>query len=453
MKFLKNYKVATLTIIALSLSATHPAAFAAKPGCSQATIEGSAPPATPFYIYPKLPVKPFYQWENNDGYCGETSLIQAGLNHGQWMSQFNARLICGTGLSQTGPDGYCEAHKNTPNNNAQLLLENPLPTDSRFANASQCLANARLGATSFDYSHQAKGLAGYREYMTWVKAQVIAGNQVTVGILDKKGTDSQYDHEVSVVKIGTHHAPTDAHYYDDDVLYFDDHGGLSLSEESPAIPIGAGDDVTGCVPYILGYSFGSLPRTREEANAPGAPSYSIIIPGVFPTYTLTGGDGVNHNPRAITGANYGFSVSGPDDVGKNTKPIVLEILSSMTDGKENPLDPVSGYNYENPMIGSDPKGNSCTNTPPSGWMNLVLRAGVSDLTPGVAYNLYRYEFDRVEGIGSEAALALPVSEFNAHADLATHVTHFVADATTFSESIAITSDKIVVFRCVRADAP
>ena len=31
-------------------------------------------------------------------------MMQAGLNNGQWMSQFNARLISGTGLSQSGPE-------------------------------------------------------------------------------------------------------------------------------------------------------------------------------------------------------------------------------------------------------------------------------------------------------------------------------------------------------------
>ena len=29
-------------------------------------------------------------------------MIEAGLSNGQWMSQFNGRLICGTGLSQSG---------------------------------------------------------------------------------------------------------------------------------------------------------------------------------------------------------------------------------------------------------------------------------------------------------------------------------------------------------------
>jgi len=44
----------------------------------------------------------FYQWANNNGYCGEVDLIQAGLNNGQWMSQYDARLVCCSGLGQAG---------------------------------------------------------------------------------------------------------------------------------------------------------------------------------------------------------------------------------------------------------------------------------------------------------------------------------------------------------------
>jgi hypothetical protein len=37
-----------------------------------------------------------------DGYCGEVFMMQAGLINGQWMSQFNARLISGTGFIPVG---------------------------------------------------------------------------------------------------------------------------------------------------------------------------------------------------------------------------------------------------------------------------------------------------------------------------------------------------------------
>ena len=98
---------------------------------------------------------------------------------------------------------------------------------------------------------------------------------------------------------------------------FDDHGSYNLDGDTPAdinpaIPLGAGRDNTRCTPYIFGYTFDSLARTREEANRNSAQAYSIIVPGVFPTDTINGGDGED-SYVTITGHNYGFSVSGAID--------------------------------------------------------------------------------------------------------------------------------------------
>ena len=132
-------------------------------------------------------------------------MMQAGLNSGQWMSQFNARLVCGaslpppnstTPLSQSGPDGWCSSHKNLPNYNAQLLIEDPNSTNgvsvsgpNPYANAATCLANSRLSGTTYPYwknSGQTNaGLGGYKDYMSWVKSEVIHGHQVTIGVLVK----------------------------------------------------------------------------------------------------------------------------------------------------------------------------------------------------------------------------------------------------------------------------
>ena len=433
-------------------------AGAAEPGCGQSLVDGTTPPATASYIYPRQSVTPFYQWENNDGYCGEVSMMIAGLSNGQWMSQFNARLVCGTGLSQSGPDGACAAHHHQPNYNAQLLIEDPgtgVTGPNVYAAAAQCVRNSRLSGTTFNYSAQSTGIVGYQEYMSWVKAEVIAGHQVTLAVLLPGGSDPQYDHEVAVIKIGTNHSPTDPTYYADDVIYFDDHGAYTLRDlhftTNPAIPPGAGTDTTGCTPYVFGYTFGSLPQTRAGANAKNAQGYSIIIPGDQSIDVYTGGSGYNSFP--IKGPhNYAFSVAGPADTEGVTLPVALTLTGPTTvNGAPNPRDPVAGYHYENPMIGTSEFSRGCTNSPPSEWMgNLRLEATVSGLTPGVAYNLYRYEFD---GIGSPAALAVPTSNFNANASQATDVTRFKAITATYTESITTTSDKIEVFRCVPAAAP
>ena len=444
-----------------ALFASVATARAAESDCGQKLVDGTTPPATAFYIYPRQPIKPFYQWENNDGYCGEVSMMQAGLNNGQWMSQFNARLICGSGLSQSGADGACSAHHGRVNFNAQLLIEDPgtgVSGPNRYADAAMCLSNSRLSATTYNYSAQPSGIAGYEEYMSWVKQEVINGHQAALALLANGGSDPQYDHEAAVIKIGTNHSPTDPTYYPDDVVYFDDHGVYTLSGDrftsNPAIPPGAGSDSTGCTPYVYGYTFGSLANTRVGANRRNAQAYSVVIPGDRTIHVYTGGSGYDTVP--ILGPhNYAFSVAGPEDPGGVTLPVAVTIAGpTVTEGSPNPLDPLAGYDYENAMIGRSVWGRSCTNKPPHAWMtNFVLQVSVSGLTSGLAYNLYEYEFSSVEGEGSAAALAVPVEDFNANASLATHVTTFTAVGPTFKQTVTTTSDKIVVFRCVPATAP
>lgn len=458
---MRKNRALILAFVLAGLMAVVAYARAAESDCGQKLVDGTTPSATRFYIYPRQPLKPFYQWENDDGYCGEVSMMQAGLNNGQWMSQFSARLICGTGLSQSGPDGACAAHRGQVNYNAQLLIEDPgtgVSGPNTYADAALCLSNSRLSATTYGYSGQPTGVAGYEQYMSWVKQEVILGHQVTMAVLMNGGSDPQYDHEVAVIRIGTNHSPTDPTYYSDDVVYFDDHGNYTLSGDkftsNPAIPPGAGSDRAGCTPFVFGYSFDSLDNTRAGANRKGAPAYSIIIPGDQTIHTSTGGSG--YNTVLISGPhNYGFSVAGPEDPSGVTLPVALAIVGpTFSGGTMNPLDPVAGYDYENPMIGTSVWGKSCTNKPPSAWMtNFALQATASGLTPGVAYDLYEYDFSSVTGEGSGAALAVPVDDFNANAGLATHVTTFTADHSTFAVTVTTTSDKIVVFRCVPASAP
>ena len=468
-------------------------AGAEQANCSQTVMDGTTPPVTQYFIYPRVAVTPFYQWENNNGYCGEVAIMEAGLSNGQWMSQYNARLVCGTGLSQSGPNGFCAEHE-VPDFNAQVLIESPdtgVSGPNRYADAATCISNSRLHATTYDYTVQQPGMAGYENYMRWIKGEVMRGHQVGIALLDGGG-DPQEDHEVSVIKIGTNHCLRlganrtcaefdNSRYYDDDVLYIEDHGAdTAWPPTNPAIPPGAGS-TTGCTPYIYGYSFKDLARTEAEENRlsnsyPGQ-AYAIVIPGGARDatsfewiYTGTGGNGYStrrgyEGDVRIRGPhNFAFSVWGPEDPTGVTLPVTLTILGpTSTDGALNPLDPVPGFGedlvdawYENPMIGKSVNGNSCTNHL-DGWMTIYdLQATVSDLTPGAAYNLYEYVIPSLSTtkIGHEAALPVPVKDFNAQAGLASNVTTFTATGPTFTQTInSISSSEIVAFRAVPVSAP
>jgi hypothetical protein len=298
----------TLSLMSVTLRA-------AAPGCGQAQVEKlwfAPPPPTPparmTFIYPGkgVPnsttfspnaVKPFYQWEANNGYCGEVSLLMAGMSNGQWMSQYNSRLICGAFFGpETNGSGASLLQAGNPltgkvNYNSQVLIEDPNtgvsgPYD--FAHAALCAANARLSAKTYPYdSGKNVGVAGVQDYLLWIKAEVMAGHQVTITTLFHSGKDPQYDHEVSVMGIGTNY-PTDATtFHADDILYFDDHGVYTLILQrngkfafatNPSVPLGAGAD-TADVRHIFFLYFRLVGANAKRGEYEWLPSLLDRDPG------------------------------------------------------------------------------------------------------------------------------------------------------------------------------
>ena len=471
-------------------------AVAAAPECGQAQVEkliGGPPPAGPsaHYIVPASVPAPFYQWQSNSGYCGEVGLVVAGLARGQWLSQYNVRLVCG-GFIGPEEDGHGPSLLQAGNptgrrahSNAQLLIESPgTGVTGRYDYdwAGRCGANAQLATSTYPYTtgYQAVnvGEAGYRDFMSWIKSQVIAGKIVTLGVLTNGDGDDSYDHEVTVIKIGTNHSPTDAAYYADDVLYFDDHGSFTVSRSqsghwsfasNPSIPLGAGDDTKGCTPYVFAYRFDALARTRSAANKPGAPAYSIVLPSDNEILTVAGNDSPNGRGTVkVRGPhNYAFSVGGPIDAQGVTLPVTLAITDSKSQISgvwiQNPYDknssPAAGYNYETPYIGGTSgecdEEECVSNTQPEP-MQLTFTVTVHGLKPGTTYNLYEYDLPTLTGAdtGTAAALPVPTADFNANGRLATAVTRFKATAEHYSSHpVMRLSNQIVVFRAVPASAP
>jgi len=335
-------------------------------------------------------------------------------------------FFVGESLNQSGPGPWCEIFDLTANYNAQLLYETPDPGvlsgTQDYAYASRCISNAGMQGLIFDGMPQETGMDGYKQFMSWVKNQVILGNVVSVGILAKGGTDPLYDHEITVTKVGTNHDPTDNTYYDDDVLYFDDHGGIAIVKDSsegafdlsyldPSIPPGAetGQDSNICTPFIFGYEFGVLAKNRSQANTESAYTFSIVIPGGFVDIEQ-GANGYSSLASAKR-HNNAFSVSGPLPFdGIELFPVQIDIISSSTNGIPNPKDPTAKFNYENPMIGNGTalwlQGYACSNDQPVA-MDIDLEVTAWNLTPGKEYFMVEYRFPSVEGVGYAAALNIP----------------------------------------------
>jgi len=243
----------------------------------------AAPAPTIYTAGSKLP--PRIQWDANYGYCGEVSFISAGLNYGQYISQYDARALASKNARQSLES-------------SQLLLG---VNDVAAAKAMH------LSATAFNMAQKPTSTA----FLSWVKSNVTAGYPVVIGVFVNQsrfyGTanpnagDTEYDHIVAVTGItSTHPLTGPTTYFDDDVLTFNDNGEWTGTNGQPQ--------------NVFSYSFGTFATTRQKANAKAGPVYSLK-----------------------NGADYGIAITGIIDLSRETVPVRLTTnvnaeMPAMVDG-------------------------------------------------------------------------------------------------------------------------
>ena len=208
------------------------------------------------------------QWLHNDGYCGEVSLIMAGLKYGQYFSQYDARDIA-TGSQQT----------------YYLIGTNDQDTSKKVG----------LGSIEFD----SRNNIGAENYLAWVKKQVRQGYAITItvymnyylfyGMTDPSAGEYDYDHIVSVSKIDSDY--DDDLYHASDVITMEDHGLWAPRTTGPV--------------YLFNYTFADFIGTREEANDPKGSVYSLPY------------------SSHLTCFNFGVAHTGIIDDDKDTQRVVL----------------------------------------------------------------------------------------------------------------------------------
>jgi len=228
----------------------------------------ATPASTTYTAGCKLP--PRIQWDANYGYCGEVSFISAGLNYGQYISQYDARALASKNAGQRLES-------------SQLLLG---VNDVAAAKAMH------LSATAFNTTQQPTSTA----FLTWVKSNVTAGYPVVIGVFMNQnrfyGTtnlnagDTEYDHIVAVTGMtSTRPLTGTATYYADDVLTFNDNGEWTTN---------------GQPQNAFSFAFGTFVTTRQQANAKTAAVYSLK-----------------------NGADYGIAITGIIDLSHETMPVRL----------------------------------------------------------------------------------------------------------------------------------
>jgi peptidase C39-like protein len=225
------------------------------------------------------PIPPRLQWNENNGYCGETAFISADLYYGQYLSQYDARAIASNDTPQYETD-------------AQLLL-----------GVNDQYAATQMRLTSSEWTPGTTSTTD--DFLAWVKGEVIQGHPVAIGVYENEdlfyGTtkpdagDPKYDHIVIVTGVTSHHPLTlPATYYPDDELKFSDNGLWT--------------GTAGTKPqYLFDYPFHTFQATRQDANTPTGNVYSL--------------------PDAVR--NYGIAITGVADPDHETVPV--RVATSVND--------------------------------------------------------------------------------------------------------------------------
>jgi hypothetical protein len=315
-------------------------------------------------------IPPRLQWNANNGYCGEVAFINAGLYYGQYLSQYDVRVIASQNKAQNLTS-------------SQLLLGvNDVLT------ATQLHLDAVAWNTSTGQSSSS--------FLTWVKAKVLAGNPVVIGVFMNynkfygsnavNAGDPDYDHIVSVVGVESKTmfaVPT--RYFSDDILKLSDHGiWTGTPNKMPQ--------------YLFNYAFGTFQGTRQQANASTAQVYTL----------------------PLGNRNYGIALTGVTDTDRSTVPVRLS----------------TSVNHESPPM------KEGTNSRPASTP-LTLTVTISNLKPNVSYNVYRY---------SSMAL-VPNSAFNRSASKAAQKWSFkITSGSTYVFKLNINSNETAAFRAVPASA-
>ncbi len=342
------------------------------------------------------PLTPRWQWDPNYGYCGEVSMIVAGMRVGQYTSQWTARSLAAPRINQT-----LEA--------SQLLIGTSPPD----GNAVTAAAGMRLNLLSYDSANGASTPA----YLAWVKQHFLAGNTVIIGVLNNVNMlgeyppgDTEYDHIVPVMGIGSDQpftAENAATYFPTDTLTISDNGlyvprGKNVPGNSSGNPRGSS---------LYTYPFAEFQKTRAQANkGRGANSlysvamatgtslgnYAVAVTGV--TDNSPGGPFVVPVALASTSNNEGFPTADPMAKPPAAKRTTITATVTLPDATE-------AYRlYEYTRFSAVPRGN----------FNAAAVAHPSDVArswdiPAGSGSTYTVKLQNVSTAGTYVFRAVPVS--------------------------------------------
>lgn len=266
------------------------------------------------------------QWNENDGYCGETSILSAGLYFGEYISQYDARVL---------------ANINFP---AKIMQLNQILIGSPGGKVENNIAYA---ANNMHLNYQMYNnlpLPGPSSvnFLTWVKGMVIQHYPTIIGVYENASVfaqpspDPEYDHIVPVFGVESSFPlnETPVTYHANDKIFLHDHELYTYT----------GTPNVGCYQYQVD----NFQKSRSAANQPLSGSV-----GVYSVSNNSNGHG-----------NFGIAITGVK--GDGLLPVSIQTTP----------------NLEDPEIPNQ-------NTRPTPQL-ITLNIQVSNLVPNKLYILLKY---------------------------------------------------------------
>ncbi len=232
--------------------------FRAKPAEDSLTGISQAKPDDLDSYHSEL--KPRFQWNANDGYCGETAFISIGLKWGQYISQWQARRLAWSKEVRTKMD---QGDKNSQHTNKtapyyQLLLG---------VNGTDAAKNMQLNAKRIHMGGKRNPLV----FLSKIQSHLNKKHDLIIGIFDslEGGGDDTYDHIVPVLSAQSEHSLSKLSRKDirNNRITFSDNGLVSKADPNATTPSNAD--------YKFSYSYKNFPRTRKQMNKNNAPIYAL----------------------------------------------------------------------------------------------------------------------------------------------------------------------------------
>lgn len=288
-------------------------------------------------------IPPRHQWEANFGYCGEVSLISAGLYYGQYVSQYDARAIASKNADQSTEV-------------SQFLLG---------VNDAYAAAQMHLKATRWE------GSGTFASFLTWVKKEAAAGYPVIIGVFKNSRSfeesnepdhgDEQYDHIVIVSGVSSKYPFEPATYHGDDVITFSDHGLWSPASNPD---------------FIYTSQFRYFGATRKQANSNSHPVYSLPKGGRNYGTAITGimdHDGQTLPVRLSTNENYEKPIMRE---GSSIRPTAQDLTLTVTISGLVPGETYNLYRYNDFRSVPDAGFNAAADKADKAW-EISIKSGSS----------------------------------------------------------------------------